>query len=90
MAPEGEASTHVRGGRRPPASAGVPGTARPGWGGAARLSHRVSIVPRSLRRRLGHLGGFAGGVSISLPAGTLPEGSKGLGAEAGGGVGAEG
>lgn len=35
MAPEGEASTHVRRGWRPPASAGVPGTARPSWGGAA-------------------------------------------------------
>lgn len=35
MAQEGEARTHVRGGRRPPASTGVPGTARVGWGGAA-------------------------------------------------------
>lgn len=32
---EGEARTHVRGRRRPPASAGVPGTARAGSGGAA-------------------------------------------------------
>lgn len=35
MAPEGEASTHVRRGWRPPASTGVPGTAQPSWGGAA-------------------------------------------------------
>lgn len=35
MAPEGEASTHVRRGRRPPASTGVLGTARPSWGGTA-------------------------------------------------------
>lgn len=35
MAPEGEASTHVRRRWRPLASTGVPGTARPSWGGAA-------------------------------------------------------
>lgn len=35
MAQESEARTHVRGGRWPPASTGVPGTARAGWGGAA-------------------------------------------------------
>lgn len=45
---EGEARTHVRGGRWPPASAGVPGTAWAGWGGAAareKWGRRMNFSP---------------------------------------------